>query len=109
MPSTRMDPREPSRLVTPKVYSRELGDFRVSLMCTFRPGMLGAPRVVRLVPPFALNQPNSVVRAASVAIGFAGLPVLTGGPRYVKSMVAGCPPADPLSPMLLAMAATYCA
>src|ERR1043165_4548869 len=109
MPSRRTDPREPSRLVTPSVYSRELGDFSVSLMCTLRPGMLGAPRVVRLVPPFALNQPNRVVRAASVGTGLAGLPVLTGGPRYVKSMVAGWPPADPPSPMPLAMAATYCA
>src|SRR4029453_8382614 len=108
MPSRRTDPREPSRLVTPSVYSREFGDFRVSLIFTFRPGMLGAPRVVRLVPPFALNQLNSVVRAASVGTGFAGLPTLTGGPRYVKSIVAGWPPPDPPPPMPSARGAADC-
>jgi hypothetical protein len=34
--------------------------------------MLGAPRVVRLVPPFALNQPNSVLSAGSMPTGLAG-------------------------------------
>ena len=77
-------------------------------MRAVRPGMAGAPRVGRFVPPFALNQLKRVVRASAAPTGLAGLPTLTAGPRYSYWIVAGLPPAE-VSPTPLAIAATYLA